>query len=47
MLIERFVKNLEGNWTLFEYKKEAEFLLISSIDFKLPLDEVYLNVFEV
>ena len=46
MLVERFAKNTEGNWTLFEYKNPSDSLLISSIDFKILLEEVYLDVFE-
>ena len=45
MLVERFAKNTEGNWTLFESKNPSDSLLISSIDFKILLQEVYLDVF--
>ena len=44
--VERFYKTAEGKWTLSEYKTVNETLEISSIEFNLPLGEIYTNVFE-
>jgi Uma2 family endonuclease len=44
--IERFYKTIEGKWTLSEYKTISETLEISSIEFNLPLSEIYADVFE-
>lgn len=46
VFIERFYKNEENIWSLAEYKTIEDFLLISSIELKLALKEIYEDVFE-
>jgi Uma2 family endonuclease len=46
MFVERFAKNSEGNWTLYEYALPSDFLVIPTIDFKIELDLIYKNVFD-
>ena len=46
MFVERFAKNSEGNWTLYENALPSDFLVIPTIDFKIELDLIYKNVFD-
>lgn len=44
MLIEKFTKQDNGFWTMHEYKLPGEVLTINSINFHLPLSDIYRNV---
>ncbi len=46
IFVERFFKNEQGSWTLVEYKTLDDHLAISSIEYSLPLSEMYGDVFE-
>lgn len=46
VFVERFFKNEQGSWTLEEYKTLDDHLAISSIEYSLPLSEIYANVFD-
>lgn len=44
--IERFYKNEEGIWSLFEYKELTDLVYFAAIDFKISVEEIYSNVFD-
>jgi Uma2 family endonuclease len=42
--IERFAKNKEGQWVLTEYESEDVILSLETLNFQIPLKELYENV---
>jgi len=44
--IESYTKNDNQTWTLNEYKNVNDIFTITAIDYKISLEEIYLNVFE-
>jgi Uma2 family endonuclease len=46
--IEQFAKNSNGKWVLTEYDLEASILTLESVEFQIPLREIYERInFEV
>ncbi|NET38158.1 MAG: Uma2 family endonuclease [Cyanothece sp. SIO1E1] len=39
--VKHFVKTAEGYWLLKEYRDVTQTLVLSSIEFEIPLDEIY------
>jgi Uma2 family endonuclease len=46
--IEQFAKNSDGKWVLTEYDSEESVLILESVEFQMPLSEIYERInFEV
>ena len=46
--IEQFAKNSNGKWVLTEYDSESSVLILESVEFQMPLREIYERInFEV
>jgi Uma2 family endonuclease len=46
--IEQFAKNSDGKWVLTEYDSEESVLILESVEFQMPLREIYERInFEV
>lgn len=46
--IEQFAKNSDGKWVLTEYDSEESILILESVEFQIPLREIYERInFEV
>ena len=46
--IEQFAKNSHGKWVLTEYDSESSVLILESVEFQMPLREIYERInFEV
>ena len=39
--IEQFAKNSNGKWVLTEYDSEESLLILESVEFQIPLREIY------